>query len=616
MKGDIRVFKESGIVAKGNVLPLSEFKLFSDMDEFILDKPVADVIIRDAEKYLEEPVPYLTLSLYRDFFLTGVRSRYEGPCFKKRDMLFYLFVAEMLERKGRFTEKLVDVIWSFMEQTEWCIPAHYYHSPDSPYSTVPTIYNDTMTPALELYSGSICGIFALITHYLKDELDAISTVIVTRMKHQIFQRGIRPFMTIRFSWNGSAGFANNWVTNITQNILLATALTVEDMTIRERVVEIGMHYLDNFTSYYPEDGSCDEGPAYWGAAPANLFDALEILEDMSGGKINVYNHPLIKKMGEYIVNFNIHDTYFINFADSHARLEQCGKMLTRYGKKCNSEDLYAFGKFTAANNKVDTYYYGSMGYRNLKNLYTPRPDAGVKTAAKPAVWYDGNVIAIFREKSDTGAGLFLACKGGTNGEAHNHLDVGCIVVYSNGQPVIIDPAFGSYNNYYFGKERYNRWYTKSSYHSIPSVDGYEEGEGRAFTSKNSTCDLENKIVSMDLADAFPAAAGVEKMIRTCQLGDGFITVTDDVVANHEADIQFNYLCVDKPEIIDNKTLKITDGRTFAIESEGYTVDVEKVENTYLPYEDLSFKHAWNRECLWRIVIKAKATAKSVKITIS
>ena len=149
-RGNIRVFRESGMVARGNILPLSEFKLFSDMDALVLDKPVADIIIRDAEKYLDEPIPYLPLSLFRDFFLTSVRSRYEGPCYKRRDMLFYLFVAEMVERKGRFTEKLADVIWAFMEQTEWCIPAHYGHSPEFPSSTIPTVYKESMVPALEL----------------------------------------------------------------------------------------------------------------------------------------------------------------------------------------------------------------------------------------------------------------------------------------------------------------------------------------------------------------------------------------------------------------------------------------------------------------------------------
>ena len=616
MRGNIRVFKESGVKAHGNLLPYEDFKLFSDLTELKLDKGMADSIVSGAEKYLEEPIPYIPLSLFRDFFLTTVRSRFEGPAFRRRDMLFYLALAEIHERKGRFVEKLADVIWALLEQTEWCIPAHYAHSPDSPNSTVPTVYKESMVPALELFSGSICAVLALISYSLKDELDAISPVIVKRIKHEVYNRGIRPFISIRFSWCGESPISNNWVTNITQNILLATALTVENMDERERVVEIALYYLDNFTSYYPKDGSCDEGPGYWGAAPANLFDALEILEDMSGGKINVYDHPLIKKMGEYIVDFNIHGLKYINFSDSHAIIEQDGKMLARYGKKCKSPDLYSFGRFTAANNKDDRYYYAGMSYRVLKDLYTEKPGVSVRQDAKPAVWYEDNSIAIFRECSDTGKGLFLAIKGGTNQEAHNHLDVGCVVVYSNGNPLIVDPSFGSYNNEYFGKMRYKRWYTKSSYHSIPCVDGIEEGVGLMYMSSDAVCDLDSRTVTMNLAKAFPEEAGIEKMQRTCHLGDGFITIKDEVVADHEADITFNYTLVDKPEIIDENTVKLGEDRTLEIDSNGYELVIEKVENTNLPYEDLNFMGSWNRECLWRLVIKSKAKEKTVTIKIS
>ncbi|MBQ9691918.1 MAG: hypothetical protein IJV70_02030, partial [Clostridia bacterium] len=56
--------------------------------------------------------------------------------------------------------------------------------------------------------------------------------------------------------------------------------------------------LDNWTALYAPDGGCDEGPSYWGAAGASYFDCLELLYDLSGGKINVYGHPLVKAIFE------------------------------------------------------------------------------------------------------------------------------------------------------------------------------------------------------------------------------------------------------------------------------------------------------------------------------
>ena len=43
--------------------------------------------------------------------------------------------------------------------------------------------------------------------------------------------------------------------------------------------------------------------------------------------------------------------------------------------------------------------------------------------------------------------------------------------------------------------------------------------------------------------------------------------------------------------------------------------VEKVENKWLPYEDLDFQTLWHRDCLWRVCLKAKAQDKTVAVTI-
>ena len=36
--------------------------------------------------------------------------------------------------------------------------------------------------------------------------------------------------------------------------------------------------------------------------------------------------------------------------------------------------------------------------------------------------------------------LYVAMKGGSNGESHNHNDVGSFVVYANNEPLFIDPG--------------------------------------------------------------------------------------------------------------------------------------------------------------------------------
>jgi hypothetical protein len=104
------------------------------------------------------------------------------------------------------------------------------------------------------------------------------------------------------------------------------------------------------------------------------------------------------------------------------------------------------------------------------------------------------------------------------------------------------------------------------------------------------------------------------MKRTCRLDGGMVRVTDDVEADHEADIQFNYLTLDEPKVIGEGKLEISEGRTFEYDPTLKLV-VEKVENTYLPYDDLNFKGTWRRECLWRVTLRARGNKATSKVAI-
>ncbi len=621
MRSNIKVFYQRGylrgqLTDAHNILSYDDCELFYDIKDKKINPEIGKFMVKKAEKFLNEPIPFLPLSAYRDYFLTEVRSRFESKHHHRRDMLLHLTIAEAYERQGRFVEKIADLVWAIMDESTWCIPAHSSHSPSNKSSSVPDVYTESEIPALDLYAGNCCATLALVRHLLSDELDAISPIITKKMDRMIYLRGIRPYIVTTYAWMGESvdSFIDNWLTNITQSILFAAAVTVKDFDVRKRVVERAMRILDNFTAYYPQDGCCDEGPGYWGAAGGNYFDCLELLEDMSGGKIKVYDHPIIKGMGEYIAKFNIDGRYYLNFADAAPRVQHDGKMIARFGAKCGSEELESFGQMVAADNEVERYYFFGMCYRVLKNAYIPELREAPKTKASKSVWYADNKIAIFRESEDTSKGLYLATKGGNNGEMHNHNDVGCIVVYSNGNPLIVDPSHGSYDNGFFGSTRYDRWFMKSSYHSVPTVDGVEEAAGKSFASTDEVCDLDNQTVTMNLAGAFPESAGVKRMQRTCTLSGGVITVRDEVEADHEADIRFNFLFVDKPEIKEPGVLILGEGRTMTYDT-ALMPDIEKVENTYLPYDDLNFMGTWGRECLWRVVLSTHRDSAVSTITI-
>ncbi len=98
-------------------------------------------------------------------------------------------------------------------------------------------------------------------------------------------------------------------------------------------------------------------------------------------------------------------------------------------------------------------------------------------------------------------GLYVAAKGGHNGESHNHNDIGNFIVYADGEPEIIDVGNCVYTAKTFGAERYELMNTRSSNHNVPLIGGMEQVCGRQHAAKDVRAD-ENG-VRMDIAGAYP-----------------------------------------------------------------------------------------------------------------
>ena len=612
MKSGIRIFYRNKFNSiKGLLLPHEEFKFHRNFDLKEIPPERAKVILERAEKYLAEDLVVIPLSLFRDKYLTGSRSNYEGVHHHRRDMIYYLLLAELYEGKGRFVEKIADLAWAIMEESSWVIPAHQGNSLMRPGSDVPEIYREEDVPGMDLYAANCCANLAMVRYYLKDQLDAISPYICQRIDHLVYLRGIRPFIVGSYWWMTSA---HNWPTGISMNILTAAAATVTDMEIRERVVEKAIWVLDNFSSGMPEDGTCDEGPGYWGAGAGGLFEAMLILDDMSGGKINVYDDPMVRNLCEFISKVNIHDNYFVNFADCHGKMRPDGDVIECMGKMLNSEELVSFGRAMSVNS-AEKYYFFGLPYRSFRNAYTPMIFEADPVVAKKSVWMDGHKIAVFRESTDTSKGLFVATKGGTNSEPGNHNDVGALIIFYDGKPISVDPGIGSYNNDYFVREkRYLRWFTNSNAHGCPEINGYQQVAGNYY-SKDEECDVDARKVSMQIGTAYPAEAGIESLVRTTQLTDGQITVTDDFKLSAEGEYVFHLCLTNEPKILEGCKIDIGEGRILTYDTATAVPSFDRVENKCLPYDDLNIEHWWDRECLWDLKLSVKAKEHRNTVTI-
>ena len=120
-----RIFEEKNFNIFGKVLPYSEFKPFINLEGgFVINDEQKPRLINEAEKMLDREIPQLYAHEYMMFRRDGNRSVFESRYFPRRTMLLTLALGEYVERQGRFTDKLIDVLWLILEETTWVLPAH------------------------------------------------------------------------------------------------------------------------------------------------------------------------------------------------------------------------------------------------------------------------------------------------------------------------------------------------------------------------------------------------------------------------------------------------------------------------------------------------------------
>ena len=604
----MKAFSEKNIrSAKGMLLPYSQFRLFSDVDnpEMLADK--AERIVKNAEKYLNTDIPMLLASVYREYVTNGNRTNYQGPYFLRRDMAAALAAAEAYENKGRFTEKLMDVVWAIMEESTWIIPAHRYCAPYVPSESLGGVFGGNALHGIDLFSAATAGTLASVYLLCKEKLDAIDPIITAKMEYMIRERAITNFLQIEVWWGGAKGErVNNWNPWILSNILLTAAIVERDNDVRERVVTKSMQYLDNFLNCYAPDGGCDEGPGYWGAAGASLLDCLELIEDMSGGKISVYDSELVRNIGDYIYKVNITGNRYVNFADCSPIATQNTGMLVRFGEKTGSPFLVSFGKKQA---KYGDYFFSeSHMYRSLKWLYTPY----VKEENCPMPIFtelpDLQLITA-RESSDSEVGMFVAAKGGNNGEMHNHNDCGNFMVYYNGKPVIIDTGVGAYTKQTFSPDRYKLWFMQSGYHNLPSFGGVDQHDGSGFRATDVVLDSENRSIRSELKHAYPADAGIDSYVRRVSFDGTAVTVEERVALTEAKEIDFHMMLASAPVLEKEGEIALPEGRTLTYDT-ALRAELEEFDPVGMNTVEM-----WKTEKLYRLHFRINADKCNVIFTI-
>jgi hypothetical protein len=544
-----------------------------------------------AEKHLHCKWENPTASLFMEYYKNGNRSNYQSAIFNKRVKLAELVIGECVEGKGRFFEDIMNGVWSICEETYWGVPAHMYLQ--SKKNDLP----DIMEPTVDLFAAETGMLIAWTYYLLGKDLNQLSPVLYERMAYEVDKKIITPNeQRDDFWWMGNTSKAlNNWTPWICSNWLIAVLSVEKSDARRIKSVHKILQCLDRFLNPYPNDGGCDEGPGYWTRAGGSLFDCLETLAGASGGQINIFNEKLIGDIGRYIAKSNIHNEYFINFADSPPKVNLNPSLVYRFGKCIQDQEMMKFGSFLARLKHLDSNMlikenFGTLN-RALSAMFSLQEVLDIKPAEPlySDFWLPDIQVMGGRSIPNSFQGLYLAAQAGHNAESHNHNDVGNFIVYLDGKPVIIDVGPEEYTAKTFSNKRYEIWTMQSGYHNLPTINGYSQKEGKEYHAENVKFKSDkNKVVfSMDLSKAYPKKAEISKWYRSITLnrGKNIILMENYTLKKMQEKLILNFMTCRKPVIEKEGTinfenrLKSDDKKSIVMEydSEKFTPEIEEIK---------------------------------------
>lgn len=557
-----------------------------------------EYLIKKGEEYLSYNWQVVTATDYLAFTRTGERMTMQKKHDDNLTAISYLFLAELAEGKGRFLDPLADGVYFVCEMTSWGIAAHQVVQKAKGSLPAKEDY------VIELVSSDVGAAMSWIYTILGKELgEKVSPLIPQRMEHEITERILKPYLSNTYWWmakgvSENGGQVNNWNPWCNTNVLQCFLLIEKDPQILVDGVYATMQSVDKFINYVKEDGACEEGPSYWGHAAGKMYDYLELLYQASGGKLSLFSNPMIKNMGEYIVNTYVGDQWVVNFADASAKASFDYRLVYRYGNRMNSNSMKSFAKYLDQNFHEKSEVQRDM-FRILEDLGTDNDLIAEKPSlgTAPYVWYPQTEFCYIRNGD-----AFLATKGGYNDESHNHNDIGTFTLYYKNNPYFIDAGVGTYTANTFNQNRYKIWSMQSDYHNLPKVNGFSQVNGRQYKSRNVKANKANKSFSVDIAGAYLPDAGIKSWVIDYKLGKNKLDIKESFeLADAKTPNELNFLTWGKVDITQSGKVLVTVANNTATLSYDASMFTPSIETITL--DDTRLSNVWGDK-IYRVTLKA------------
>ena len=617
---------------KNVLLPREEFRPLPKYEDEAVWASVSEearaLVLSKAEETLTKPMPRATATAYMKYYRTGIRDYDSNIDYAMRHNMFWLAMAECLERKGRFMDQLIDYIWALCETTSWCLPAHNWQGLEGGWSNDATRpLPDINDPQIDLFAGTTGEYLAWVLYIMRSELDKVSFLIGERIEYELNKRIVEPFCNRRDAW-WTADTTHNWHMWISSNCLAVVLLTETNPAKRAKAAELGLRYTEEFYRNYMADGSTNEGANYWGAAAGSMYYALKLMKLASHGAVDQFDETMVKNIASYIYRIHINEYDFYNYSFTGRYASYQGLYMYDLGREIGDESLQKLGVYMYHMNKRPIAPSDHMFFMVNEMLRTPELEALTPEAPHTGYHYSAaQQLMIARENPGTPKGLLLGAKG-FNGHFDSHRDGGSFIVYNDCKPVYIELGSPTYSREVIGaKYRHFHFACIPQSHNAVSVNGFGQVPGTligsmnnaklhcpeavAISSRSVSSDDGNKAaLTVEMPHLFPAESGVKEFARTFTLdrAAGEVALRQQITCEKESEICLHFMTCEKPDTPDGI---VVNGTKLCYDTDLFTAKIEKFDYK----NDPKIFAAWGDD-IYTIILTAKAKEMDTTVTIA
>ena len=502
--------------------------------------PIIQNIINKADEALGKSYIPIKMSEFMRFYDDGDRRAYEKKYYERRNDCVSIAAALWLTEDEKYIKPLIDTICLVCDEYTWCLPAHAnMENNPSP---------ETIVSRIDLANGETSKVLTEISVLVGDRLPGY---VNERIEFELRRRIIEGLKSENYGWQNST---SNWAAVCGGS---SAAVLIHFGTDDEIRLFMPTLYkaMDNFLRGYENDGCCREGIAYWSYGFGHFLYFAKLIHTYTAGEKNYFTDEKVKNIAKFFQKIRMGKRKAYCMSDSiqdyYADIKNLSFLRKIYGK----DILYPEISLAAHEDNI----YSLTGLLWLDADYTK------DIWPLETTYFEDAQIYIKRTPQYS-----FAAKGGTNGEPHNHNDIGSFMIVDNDDNIpVLDPGRSQYcRDSFMPQTRYKIFVNGSQGHSVPIINGKYQTEGIENKAENVVAG--ENFFSLDIQGGYEEGV-INKIHRIFEFCEDSVVMTDEFVLSENTEsISERFISESMPEIEDGI---VSLGRTKLLFEKGkYDVD--------------------------------------------